>query len=110
MIAFGAVSNPFFSTASAPAAQTSAPAATITSIDAKTGLITARINATGQLFQFALANKALLNRVHPGQGVYVNVGAKQISLDGKTASGTIVNIETPPKRQPPSRPSALPPT
>ena len=62
-------------------AQTPPPAATITSVDAKTGLVTARINASGQLFQFTLTSKALLNRVHPGQDVYVNLRKRQVSLD-----------------------------
>lgn len=69
-----------------------APGATITAVDAKTGMVTGKVNSTGQVFEFTLANKALTSRLHTGQGVYVNIGNRQVSLDGKTAAGNIVNI------------------
>src|SRR5438067_77842 len=69
-----------------------APGGTITAVDAKTGVVTGKVNSTGQVFTFALANKALVNGVHPGQGVFVNLGKKQVSLDGKSASGTILAL------------------
>lgn len=69
-----------------------APAAKVTAVDAKTGVITGKVNSTGQVFTFTLANKAQLSRVHPGQGVFVNLGNKQVSLDGKSPSGTIITI------------------
>jgi len=34
-------------------------------------------------------------QLHAGQGIYANLGAKQISLDGKSPAGTIVNIAKP---------------
>ena len=69
-----------------------APGATITGVDAKTGVVTAKVNSTGQVFTFTLANKALLGRVRAGQGVYVNLGKKQVSLDGKQPHGTILSL------------------
>src|SRR4051794_8802868 len=68
------------------------PGGTITAVNAKTGVVTGKVNSTGQIFTFTLANKAMLSQVPPGQGVYVNLGRKQVSLDGKTAAGTIVSI------------------
>ena len=66
--------------------------ATVTGVDAKTGVVTAKVNSTGQVFEFTLANKALISRLHAGQGVYVNLGNKQVSLDGKSPSGTILTL------------------
>jgi len=77
------------------AAQAPAPGATITAVDAKTGVVTGKVNATGQVFEFTLANKAELTRVHPGQGIFVNLAKKQVSLDGKQPGGTIVSILPP---------------
>ena len=72
-------------------AQAPAPAATITSIDAKTGVVTGKINASGQQFQFTLNDRAQLPQLRTGQGVYVNLKTNQISLDGKTIAGTVVS-------------------
>jgi hypothetical protein len=69
-----------------------APGATVTSVNEKSGVVTGKVNSTGQVFTFTLANKALLSHLHPGQGVFVNLGKKQVSLDGKSASGNIVSI------------------
>src|SRR5260370_5073484 len=66
--------------------------ATVTGVDTKTGVVTAKVNSTGQVFEFTLANKALISRLHAGQGVYVNLGNKQVSLDGKSPSGTILTL------------------
>lgn len=68
-----------------------APGATVTSVDVKTGVVTGKVNSTGQVFTFTLANKALLSGARPGQGVFVNL-AKKISLDGKQPHGTILTL------------------
>jgi hypothetical protein len=80
-------------------AQTQAPAASITSIDNKTGLVSAKVNATGQQFEFKLSNPAQLRTISAGQPIYANFTTRQVSLDGKTPSGTIVSI-TPIKASP----------
>lgn len=71
---------------------TAAPAAccSITGIDAGTGQVTARVNATGQTFTFT-ANASVLSALKVGQSVYANFTSKQISVDGKSASGTIIS-------------------
>ncbi len=68
------------------------PCCTITGINTKTGIVTARVNSTGQTFQFAVKNAAVLNSLKVGQGIYANLPAKQASLDGRTASFAIVNF------------------
>jgi hypothetical protein len=70
------------------------PTAEITNIDFATGLATARETSTGRVFQFKFQNSALLKSVHQGQGVFVNFAMKQISLDGKSVSGSIVSMGT----------------
>jgi hypothetical protein len=69
-----------------------APAAAccgITAIDVGTGDVTARVTSTGQTFTFT-ANSSVLNSLKVGQAVYANLTTKQVSLDGKTISGTII--------------------
>jgi hypothetical protein len=73
-------------------AMAQAPGATVTAVDIKAGVVTAHVNSTGQVFTFKLTNEALLKSVHPGQGIYVNLGKKEISPDGKSTSGSIVTI------------------
>ena len=77
---------------SLPKVNVPAPCCNITAINSATGVVTAKVNSTGQAFQFTLVNKAALSQLHAGQGVYANFGAKQVSLDGKSPAGTIVNI------------------
>src|SRR5205807_1982424 len=67
------------------------PCCDITSIDTRTGVVTAREKASGQTFQFA-ASPALLRTLRLGQGVYANLRARQVSIDGRSACCNIVNI------------------
>jgi len=81
------------STAASPApgsAVTPGSCCTVTSVNSSTGVVTAKVNSTGQVFTFTLANNALLGQLRPGHGVFANLGRKQVSLDGNTVSGTIV--------------------
>lgn len=66
--------------------------ATIAKIDMQSGLVTAKVNATGQQFQFRLSNPVQLRVLRVGQPIYPSFTAKQVSLDGKSVSGLIVNI------------------
>lgn len=68
------------------------PCCVITAINSSSGIVTAKVNSTGQLFQFTLAARAALAQLRAGEGVYANFGAKQISLDGKSPAGTIMNV------------------
>jgi Cu/Ag efflux protein CusF len=58
------------------------PCCGITAINASTGVVTAKVNATGKAFEFKVADSALLNSLKVGQGVYANFGASQVSVDG----------------------------
>ncbi|MBZ5540585.1 MAG: hypothetical protein LAN61_08715 [Acidobacteriia bacterium] len=73
-------------TALAPAAHAQlGPCCMITAIDARTATVTAKINPSGATFEFRVTNPLLLRGLRPGQSVYANFKAKQVSLDGKTA-------------------------
>jgi len=71
------------------------PSCSIISIDRSNALVSAKVNATGEGFQFTLNNPALLGTLKIGQGVYANFQTKQISLDGQHVSGVIVSIGAP---------------
>ncbi|HUJ30860.1 MAG TPA: hypothetical protein VLY23_06230 [Candidatus Acidoferrum sp.] len=70
------------------------PCCDITGIDASTGVVTARVNATGQTFQFRLSNAAQVHQLRAGQGVFANLAHKQVSLDGKTIAGAITTASS----------------
>lgn len=77
-----------------PVIATAGPAAaccSITAINAASGQVTARVTATGQAFTFT-ANPSVFNSLKVGQGIFANFGAKQISIDGKSIVGSIVNL------------------
>jgi lysozyme len=76
------------------------PCCSITAINTSTGLVTAKENATGKIFQFKVTNAALLNSLKIGQGVYANFATGQVSLDGSTMCCSIM---------PPAPPPPLPP-
>jgi len=61
------------------------PCCSITSIDARSGTASAKVNATGQTFTFRVTDAKLISSLKVGQGVYANFGAKQVSLDGRAA-------------------------
>src|ERR1700687_401912 len=67
------------------------PWCNVTAVDAGTGMVTAKENATGKIFQFKVTDAELLKSLKVGQGVYANFGAMQISLNGNTACCSITN-------------------
>src|SRR5690242_10067717 len=68
------------------------PCCEITSINNKTGVVTAKVDASGQIFQFRGTNAAQLNNLKVGQPIYANLTTRQVSLDGRSAFATITNI------------------
>jgi hypothetical protein len=78
----------------------SMPCCPITAINGTTGIVTAKVNATGQTFQFTLTNKTLYGQLRMGKAVYANLSAKTVSLDGRTAAGSIVSIAAAPATKP----------
>src|SRR3989454_10608079 len=72
-----------------PRAEAQGPSSQITAINHQTGVVTAEVKATRQTFEFRVNDAALFKSLSIGQGVYPNFQTRQVSLDGKTPSGTI---------------------
>ena len=68
------------------------PCCGITAIDLKTGIVTAKVNATGQTFEFKVTNQALLKSLKLGQGIYANFQTHQVSVDGIQPCCDIVSL------------------
>src|SRR5215469_11898090 len=66
--------------------------ASITSIDANSGVILAKDSASGQVFQFKLTNPASLHSLSLGQTFFVDIANKLVSFDGSRINGNIVGL------------------
>jgi len=75
----------------AAGAQAQAPCCSVTAINAATGIVSAKVNASAETFQFKLTNANLLKELRVGEGVYANFTTHQVSLDGKTIAGPITS-------------------
>ena len=100
----------------ATSARAQAPCCSVTAINAATGVVSAKVNANGETFQFKLTNANLLKELRVGEGVYANFTTHQVSLDGKTIAGPITSgPQTPapvtaPKIAPPPASTSAPVT
>ena len=66
---------------------------TIFAIDLRSGVASARDNATGRTFKFAATDKKTsFKNLKAGQGVYAHLGSKQVSLDGRLACCRITEL------------------
>lgn len=91
----------------------SAPAAccTITGIDAKRGVVTARDTASGRTFTFNVGDAGILRGLRAGQPVHAHFASKQVSLDGRKPCCQIASSATEAKpRLPTSQAAPLPGT
>ena len=66
------------------------PCCGITNVNARTGIVTAKVNTSGQSLQFSIRNRVQLNQLRVGQAIYADFKANQVSLDGKTPAGMIL--------------------
>lgn len=64
----------------------------ITVINQQTGVATGVVDATNQVFQFKVNNRALLQSLRIGQPIFANFKNRQVSLDGRQVFGNIVAI------------------
>ena len=64
----------------APQAHAATPCCGITAIDLRTGLVTARVTATGRTFQFAVTDPALLKTLKVGQAVQADFATMKVSV------------------------------
>lgn len=72
-----------------PAASNDGACCTIVSVNVATGVVLAEMKATAEKFQFQVTRQ-LAQSLSVGQAVYANFRTRQVSIDGRTASGTIV--------------------
>jgi hypothetical protein len=72
------------------AANPASPCCNITAIDNATGVVSARVTATGQTFRFKVTDAALRPSLKLGQGVYANFKANQVSVNGEDPCCAIV--------------------
>jgi len=71
------------------------PCCTILSINSRTAVVTGEAGATGQTFEFRVADPILLSTLRRGQSIYANFAAKMVSLDGKKACCPILSATAP---------------
>jgi len=67
-----------------------APCCSITAIDSRAAIVTAKVNVSGQTFQFRANDPKLVSSMRVGQAVYANFKTKQVSLDSRQVCCTIV--------------------
>jgi len=67
------------------------PCCSITGVDAQTGIIAAKENATGRIFSFNVGDANLLRSFRVGQGVYANFATHQVSVNGIQPCCTIIS-------------------
>ncbi len=65
------------------------PCCAIVSIDSRAGLISAKVNTSGETFQFKVPTALMVRTLRVGQSVYANFTTNQVSLDGRTQCCTI---------------------
>jgi hypothetical protein len=68
--------------------------ARITAIDHQTGMVTAKVEETGQILEIGVKNASLLKSLEIGRELRANLQAKQVYLDDKHTqlAGTIMKI------------------
>ncbi len=88
-------------------ARVQAPCCEITAIDARTGIVTARVKATSRTFQFAVKSPATLGSLKIGQGVHANLTTREVSLDGRAVCCRVVGIVLAPMTGPCTLPVTL---
>jgi Cu/Ag efflux protein CusF len=71
------------------------PCCQITSINAATAVVTAKVNSSGQSFQFTVKDAALLRSLRVGQHVFANFTSSQVSVDGAQPCCQIVSLAKP---------------
>jgi len=74
---------------------TAAPYCSVTAIDARAGMVTAKELTPGRIFSFKVTDGTVLPSVHLGQQIFVDFWAAEVPLDGKSISGRISGVASP---------------
>jgi hypothetical protein len=67
------------------------PCCSVTGVNAKTGMVTAKETSTGRTFQFK-ATAALLKTLSAGSPIYANFSSKQVSVNGLVPCCSIASL------------------
>lgn len=81
------------------------PCCSVTAIG-RDGVGTAKVNDANVPFGFRLERLTLVRPLKAGQPIYANFKARQVSLDGKNVTGSILSVSCPPPAQCPVTASA----
>ena len=91
------VSILLFSSSRAAAQAPGIACCVVVAVDAGAGVVTAKVNANGKIFQFkaigvsrAVAYATPLVSLKPGHAVYANFANQQVSLDGRTVCCSVI--------------------
>ena len=60
----------------------SEPCCNVTAVDSVTGIVTAKVTATGRVFRFEVKDRALLASLKVGQGVWADFGTSKVRIHG----------------------------
>jgi len=95
------------SAAAAAQGRATAACCSITAIDAANGVVSARVTASGHVFEFKARSPSTLATLRVGQTVHANFSNNQVSIDGRTVCCTVTKAPGPPVavRQPPAPPN-----
>jgi hypothetical protein len=87
----------------APAAYAGEPCCSVTAIDAKTGVVTAKEAATGRAFQFQVKDAAMLKSLKVGQEIPADLKAMTVTLPAAKPGAKPVQVRIH-KAEPVSKP------
>ena len=66
------------------------PCCTITAVDLRSSVVTARVSATGRTFRFTVTDPATLHSLRAGQGVWADFGTNRVRINGAAPCCAIV--------------------
>ena len=79
----------------AAAVQAAEPCCAVTAIDARSGVITAKIRADGRTFKFKVDDRKLLSKMKVGQTVHADFKTMKVALDPDGASPCCAVVSAP---------------
>ncbi len=66
------------------------PCCSVTAVDSATGIVTAKVSATGRVFRFEVKDRAMLASLKAGQGVWADFGTSKVRINGMEPCCSIV--------------------
>jgi len=82
-------------TSAAGAQRPTAACCSITAVDVQSGVVTAKVTASGNIFEFKARAASTLAALKVGQAVHANFANNQVSLDGRSVCCTVTKAPAP---------------